>query len=135
MYSVTSLDLSLLLCREKIEELQKADCRKWEEGIEWMQKEDWKNQNKTTPLAKLWRIPNLTHSFLTVTIPHGAHETTSVKKFGNIEDWPIQNNRTPGKLEYQDIGKNSGRQPKKNTHNIAATTALLLAKATEPTEG
>ena len=119
-----------------IRNLQNTDCKEWAAGIEWQKEDDRRNQDaKHTPLAKLWRIPDMTHSFLTVTIPQGAHEATSVKEFGNTQDWPIQNNRTPDKLEYQRIGERGGHKPKKHTHYTAATTALLLAGAAEPTTG
>ena len=119
-----------------IENLRNTDCNEWAAGIEWQKDDDRRNQNaKHTPLAKLWRIPDMTHSFLTVTIPQGAHEMTSVKGFGNIQDWPIQNNRTPDRLEYRTIGERGGYKLKKHTHYTAATTALLLAGAVEPTIG
>ena len=72
---------------------------------------------------------------MTITIPHNAHEATSVKEFGGIGEWPIKNNRTPDKLEYQEIGLKNGDRPQKHTHYTYATTALLLAGAAEPTIG
>ena len=75
----------------------------------------------------------MTQSFLTITIPQGAHEATSAKDFGDIQDWPFRINRTPDRPEYQACGERGGEQPTKNAYYTAATTALLLGTATEPT--
>ena len=75
----------------------------------------------------------MTQSFLTITIPQGAHEATSAKEFGDMQDWPFWINRTPDEPEYQACGERGGRRPTKNAYYTAATTALLLGTATEPT--
>ena len=117
--------------------LQKMTGKDWLDGVEWASDHDrYHDDAKHTPQARPWRIPKgETHSFLTVTIPHDGQEATSAKELGSIQEWPIKNNRTPDKPEYQEIGVNGGHVPGNHTHYTYATTALLLAGAVEPTPG